>query len=315
MTANGILLRFKSWWLRAWPIWSLAAFGVLAAVYLLPGGYARAVLAGPILLMVPGALTLGAAFGRRSRPHGVVFVCYAALLSAAWWAFASLALYALGIRITAGSTYLSLLLVSAVLAIIAEMRLLLDRPGGGRRAMCRPDAKDPDVSDTEVRDVNAPIAARGTPYYAVVAVVAGVGLLAGGLFAYDHLSRPAPTGYTWMAWTGLPPHGDVAVGASGIKLHFQIVHHQSDTTRFRLTAAWLGSTAQPLAKPLTLSMGPNQTFRGTLFVPPLPDGCTYRLEVALTAAQQIDPLTRKPQIWSIDVDVADPHKSLRTCKT
>lgn len=315
MTGSGIIRWFKPLWLRAWPIWSLAVFGSLAAVYLLPGGYARAVIAGPILLMVPGSLTLGAAFGRRTRPHGVAFVCFATLLSAAWWAFASLALYALGMRITAGSTYQSLFLVSTVLAIIAETRLLLDQPGSGRRARAKPEGRDPDVSDTEVRDVSALTAAKETPYYAIMAVVAGVGLLAGGLIAYDQLSHPTPTGYTWIAWTGLPPHGDVAVGASGTELHFQIVHQQSDTARFRLTAAWLGSTAHPLAKPLTLTMGPNQTFRGALFVPPLPDGCTYRLEVALTAAHQINPLTKKPQTWSIDADVSDPHKPLRTCKT
>ena len=139
-------------------------------------------------------------------------------------------------------------------------------------------------------------------------------LLAGGLYAYDHLPHPAPAGYTWMAWTGPPIKGDIAIGSAGTKLGFQIVHHQSDTTTFKLSAAWLGSTSRPLAKPLTFSIGPNQTFRGALFVPPLPDGCTYRIVVALTAARQIDPLTKKPQTWSINADVHDPSKSSKTCK-
>ena len=51
---------------------------------LLPEGYARAAVAAPILLIVPGSLMLGAVFNQRRRPQGVVFVSYAALLSAVW---------------------------------------------------------------------------------------------------------------------------------------------------------------------------------------------------------------------------------------
>jgi hypothetical protein len=172
------------------------------------------------------------------------------------------------------------------------------------------------MSDTEVNEAKTPaVAAKGTASYAIVALVAGLGLLAGGVYAYDHLPGPTPTGYTWMAWTGLPRDGQVGPGASAKELRFQIFHHQSDTTTFRLTAVWQGSTAsQSLAKPLTLSIGPNQTFQGTLSVPPLPpDGCTYRIVVALTATRQMDPLTKKPQTWSIDADVQAPGKRTRTC--
>ena len=85
--------RVKSLWLSTWPLWTLLVFASLAAVRLLPWGYARAAVAAPILLIIPGSLTLGAVFNQRHRPRGLIFVCYAALLSAIWSAFASLTLY------------------------------------------------------------------------------------------------------------------------------------------------------------------------------------------------------------------------------
>ena len=88
-------------------------------------GYTRAAVAAPILLMVPGSLMLGAVFSQRRRPRGLVFVSYSALLSAVSSAFVSLVLYAGGALVTAESTYWCLLAVSAVLAIVAEARLLL----------------------------------------------------------------------------------------------------------------------------------------------------------------------------------------------
>jgi hypothetical protein len=313
VTGHGALRRFKRLWLSAWPLWSYVTFGSLAVVRSLPPGDARAAVAAPILLMVPGSLTLGAVFSQRGRPQGAAFVCYAALLSAVWTVFASLALYVRGVSITADNTYWCLLIVTAVLAIVAEARLILGGQGTGRRAAPKLDAVDPDRSGAEANYAETP-AARGSGFYGILAVVAGVSLLTGGLYAYDHLPRPAPIGYTWMAWTGPQVKGDIAVDSTGTDLHFQIFHRQSDTTTFRLTAVWLGNPSQPLAKPLTFSIGPNHTFRGTLFVPPLPDGCTYRIVVALTAAQQMDPLTKKPQSWSIDTDVHDPSKSTKTCK-
>jgi hypothetical protein len=301
-------------WLLAWPLWSFVLLALLAAVRLMPGGYLRAMLAAPILLIVPGSLTLGAVFGQRHRPRGMAFVAYAVLLSAIWSIFASLALYAHGTLITATSTYWCLFLISAALAIVAEARLLLGHPGRGRRVAGIPVIPDPDLSEAEVNDANAPALAKRAWYYPILAVVGGVSLLAGGLYAYDHLPHPAPTGYTWIAWTGVPIRGDIAVSPTGTSLTFQIVHHEPKTTVFQLSAAWMGSPSRPLAKPVTLRIGPDQTFRGTLFVPQLPNGCTYRVQVALTALEQIDPLTRTPQTWSIDADVRDPSKSLRSCR-
>lgn len=306
MTADGALRRLKLLWLSAWPLWALVVFASLAVVRLLPAGYARAVVAAPVLLLVPGSLTLGAAFSQRRRPQGVVFVCYTALLSAAWSAFASLALYVLHVLITSDSTFWCLLIISTVLATVAEARLMLGR-GVGRRAAVKPETLDPDLFDAEADEVETSAAGKGS-YYAVVAFVAGVSLLAGGLYAYDRLPHPAPTGYTWLAWTRSPIKGDIDVSSTGTRLGFQIMHHQSNTATFRLSAAWLGSRSRPLAKPLTLSMGPNRTFRGSLFIPPLPDGCTYRIVVVLTAARQIDRLTEDQQTWSINADVHDPRK-------
>ena len=137
-STHGVLRRFKPLWLSAWPIWTLLAFASLAATRLLPEGYIRAAVAAPILLMVPGSLTLGAVFSVRRSPRGATFVCYAALLSAVWSAFASLALYVLQVLITAESTYWCLLIVSAVLTILAEARLLLGRQGRGRGVLASP---------------------------------------------------------------------------------------------------------------------------------------------------------------------------------
>ena len=309
MATQGALQRFKSLWLSTWPLWALLVFAGLAVVRLLPGGYGRTAAAAPILLMVPGSLTLGAIFGQRRRPRGMVFVCYAALLSAVWSAFASLALYVQGVLITADSTYWCLLTVSAVLAIVGETRLLLARREGSHRTAHTSEIPDADLSDTDARKP-APVVNGG---YCAIAVVAGVSLLAGGLYVFDHLPHPAPVGYTWMAWAAPPITGDIPIGSAGKELRFQILHHQSDTTTFQLSADWLASPSRPLAKSLILSIGPNRSFQGALFVPPLPNGCTYRIVVTLTAIRQIDPLTNKPQTWSINVDVHDPSKSLKTC--
>jgi hypothetical protein len=307
---HGVVRGLSRWWKWTWPLWAVVVFASLAAVRLIPGGYARAAIAAPILLLVPGSLTLGAIFSQRSRPRGTAFLCYAALLGAVWTGFTSLALYASGVSITAANTYGCLLMISTVLAAVAESRLVFGWPGTGRRAASQAEAPDPDLSDAEASDAGAPAGARRGrgPYYGVLAVVAGISLLAGGLYAYEHLPHPAPVGYTWMAWTGPQVKGPIAIGSAGGDLHFQIVHHQRDTTAFRLSASWLGSPSRPLAKSLTVRIGPNQTFQGTLFVPPLPDGCAYRIVVTLTA-QHTD-----PQSWSINADVHDPGQSRKTCK-
>jgi hypothetical protein len=314
--ARRVLPQVNPFRLLPWPVWALLLFTSLAIVRFLPGSYTRAAVAAPILLMVPGSLTLGALFSQRHRPHGLVFAGYAALLSVVWSAFASLALYVAGVLITAASTFWCLLAVSAVLAIVAEARLLLERPGKGRRAIRRLEVLDSGQFDAnaDAEDADTPAAGRGAGFYSVVAAVAGASLLAGGLFAYDRLPHPAPVGYTWLAWSGPPVHGNIPIGSAGTKLNFQIVHHQPQTTTFHLSAAWLGASSQPLAKPLTFTVGPNQIFHGTLFVPPLPNSCTYRIVVSLTAARQIDPLTQKAQIWSINADVDGKAKSSKTCK-
>lgn len=306
--------RLKSLWLSAWPLWTLAASAVLGVLRVLPEGYARAAVGVPVLLAAPGALTLGAIFGERNRPRGVVFASCAALLGMLWTAFASLLLYACSVPITAGSVYLSLLAISAVMAVTAEGRILLGAQGRGRRVAGRSEILNPDLSASEAREARVRESGRRAGYQALLAVAAGATVLAGGLYAYDHLPHPAADGYTWMAWTGPRIHGDIAIGTRGSELHFEIAHRQSGKARFRLAAMWLATPMVPVAKPVTLTIGPHSTFGGTLFVPPLPDGCTYRIVVDLTALRQVNPLTKKTQSWSINVDVRDPRKSSRACK-
>jgi hypothetical protein len=310
--AYGFSHRLKLYWLSAWPLWTLVIFASLAALRLLPAGYGRTVVAAPLVLVIPGSLTLGAIFSSRQRPQGAAFVSCAVVLSAIWAGFASLALYLVHLLITANSTYWCLFIISFALAVGAEARLLLGR-GSGRRVARKPEDLDPDLPDLDVDDAETATSSKGAGFYATAAVLAGAGLLAGGLYAYDHLPRPNPVGYTWMAWTGPQIKGSIAVGPAGAKLEFKIVHHQSDMTSFRLTAAWLSNSSRPLAKPLNLSIGPDKTFRAALLVPPLPNGCTYRIVVSLTAARQIDPQTRKLRAWSINADVYNPDKPRKAC--
>jgi hypothetical protein len=299
-------------WRLAWPCWAFLLLVILAAVQLLPGGYARAVVAAPVLLMVPGSLTLRAIWSSGRCPQGAMFICYAALLSVAWLAFASLGLYVLGVLITPKSTYCCILAVSAVLAVVAQARILLGQPGSGRRAARESDSAYPDLHDAEI-GTPAISPAMGARYYAAAAVIAGLGLLVGGAYAIEHVPHPAPTGFTWIAWAAPITKGDVSIGSSGARLPFQIRHQQSDTAGFKLEAEWIGNPSRPLAKPLSLTVGPNQTLRGDLFVPPLPNGCTYRLVVTLTAVHETDQFTKQAQTWSIDADVRDPSKSSKAC--
>jgi hypothetical protein len=308
---TGFRATLRSAWLPAWPVWLLLVFGSLAAVRLVPVVYARAALAAPVLLLVPGSLTLGAVFSGRRRPWGAAFACYSVLLSAIWSAFVSLALYALGLLITAENTFWALLAIAAALATVAQVRLMLERPGRGRRVAPAPVIPDPDLSEAETSEAGVPAAARHSGRYAFFALVAGISLIAGGLYAYEQLPRPAPAGYTFVAWTGPHISGPVRVGTAGTDLRFQIVHREPGTTTFRVTATWAGSPPRQLARPVVVSIGPDRTFTGTLSIPALPDGCTYRIVVALTAARQISPLTHHPQLWSINADVHDPAKACR----
>ena len=272
----------------AWPGWLLGLFACLAVVRMLPAGGVRAVVAAPILLSVPGALTLGALLARR-RLAGVWFSCLAAVLSMIWAAFASLALYVLHVSITAASTYWCLLLISAVLAAVAQFRLI-----GGQ-----PDAP------ADIREVTLWSRAG----YPLVAVAAGVALLAGGTYGYLHVHHPAPVGYTWIAWSGAQVKGVTSVGGAGITMPFEIEHQQADTAAFRLTAAWTGADRQhSLARPVTVKIGPNQTMRGALAIPPPPGGCTYRIVVTMTELGQAH-----PQSWSINADVRHQGKRQNAC--
>jgi hypothetical protein len=307
VTRRGWLLQqARCLWAAAWPCWALLIFASLGAVLYLPGGYARTIVAAPILLVVPGSLALGAVFGEH-HPRGTTFVCFAALLSVICSAFASLTLYMLKVLITAGSTYWCLLIVSAGLASLAQTRLTRSRRAARGYAITDPGQP---AAGADGAQTSAVIGRSG--YYAVAAVAAGSLLLGGGTYAMEHVSHPAPAGYTWIAWTGTRIQGPIPIGSAGRKLPFQIVHQQSYPTTFQLRATWLGTRSRPLARPVTLNIGPNRTVRGALFVPPLHNGCTYRIVLALTA-RQIDPLTKTRQEWSINADVRSPGKSMKAC--
>lgn len=311
MTAtHGYLDKTRPLWLLTWPIWALVLFAALAAMRALPAGYARAVLVVPIFFLVPGSLTVCAAFGKRIRPQGTVFVGYAALLSVLSSAFISLALYMLHIPITAASTYWSLLGLCAVLASVAEARLIAERRHVGRRAAHNPEP--PERESVGVSD-DSGASRRGMWYVPLLAVVAGVSLLACGVYFYDHLAHPTPAGYTQLAWTTTEGKAAIAVGPSGVKLHFNIIHQQATEARFRLSATWEGVSARPLVKPLSFSIGPDKTFRGSLLVPPLPARCTYRIIITLVAIGQVDPLTKQQPTWSINTNVHTSGKTQSAC--
>jgi hypothetical protein len=309
-----LISRCKFLWPWSWPVCMLVPFGALAAVQLLPAGFLRVAVATPILLTVTGSLTLGAFFSERHRPRGAVFVCYAALLSVVWSAFASLALYVFNVLITADSMLWCLLIISSQLALVAEARLLLGRLGGGARVASELETPHEDLRHAEVVDPEAPATGIGAGLSVISAALAGLFLLGGAAYAWDRIPYPAPAGYTWMAWTGPPIKGVIAVGSGGTELPFKIVNRQPDTTVFRLEAVWLDTPSRLVAKPRTFSIRPDQTVRSTLFVPPLPNGCTYRIVVSLTAPLQVDPLTKTPSRWSLNADVHDPSKSLKTCR-
>jgi hypothetical protein len=305
-------------WQSAWPCCALLLFAGLAAVRLVPAGYLRAAVAVPVLLLVPGSLTLGAIFGVHRRPRGTAFICLAALLGVAWAAFAPLVLYVSGVLITAASTYLCLLAVSAVLAALAQARILIEPPGARRRARNQIGPADPaDPADPDHPGTAQPGTAR-TPaansrYQAIAAVIGGLALLAGGVYAIDHLPRPAPAGYTWIAWTWPNVTGTVYISPAGMVLPFEIVHQQPGTAAFELEAEWLGTPPRRMAGPLALTVGPDRTFHGTLFIPPLRTGCTYRVVVKLTAVQPAGTPARDRRTWSINTDVRNPGGSLATC--
>jgi hypothetical protein len=280
---SGPALRSRLSWPAAWPCYLFLAFAALALAAVVPAGPPRAIVAAPILLGVPGALTLGAVQARRSVDI-VAFGGLAAVVSALWLAFAALLLNAARIRITAGSGYACLLLACAGLAIVAQLRI---------HRGCR-----------GATDVLSPLAehsgspARGARY-ALVAVVTGAALLAGGAYAYARAPHPAPDGYTWLAWTGQRTAGVITVGPGGRTLSFQIGHQQPGTAEFRLVAGWTGGGKQhALAPPRIVRLGAGQTIQASLAIPRPPGACAYRVVVTLTELGGAH-----PQTWSINADV------------
>ena len=119
--------------------------------------------------------------------------------------------------------------------------------------------------------------------YHVAALAGGILLLVGGTYSYLQGSLPAPSDYTWIAWSGPQVTGIISVGPSGRSLPFTIEHHEATAGEYKLTATW-GSSTHPhsLAKPVTLQLAPEGTLNGWLSIPAPPGGCTYHLVVTLT---------------------------------
>jgi hypothetical protein len=285
-------------WSGAWPCYLLAAFAALALTAAVPGGPARAVLAVPVLLGVPGALTLGAVQARRSV-DGTAFGALAVMLSALWLAFATLILTVFKVRISGVSVYICLLPVCCLLAAAAQRRLR--RPACERAVLPHERAVPPAGEPADVLSVPAETgasASRGA-WYAVGGVLAGVALLGGGALAYTSAPHPPPVGYTWLAWSGAQVNGVIAVGAQGIALPFEITREEPGASEYRLTASWTGGgTAYALAAPRTLRIGGDKIVRGTLSIQRPPGACAYRIVVTLTELG-----AAHPRSWSINAGV------------
>jgi hypothetical protein len=320
--------RAVKWWRAAWPCWLVALFVVLALARLLPPGYVRTVVALPIFWTVPGALTLGVAFGKRRVP-GLTFGFLSVLLSVIWSAFASLILYVLGILITERSTYLCLLVVCVLLAAAAQFRLRREPSAARRRAGTpaaahrRPGPPAPDVGGFDPFEFPDTSPVSGIPaadgdhprgprsaLYVFGALAGGLALLAAGTYTYVHLPHPKAAGYTWLAWSGPQVKGVIPVGAAGTSLPFQIRREEPDTAAFRLTAVWTGSSGKQhaLTKPETVHVGADKTVSGALTIPPPPGGCTYRIVVTLTEMGQAHPRT-----WSVNADVRNAARRQNAC--
>ena len=286
-------------WSAVWPGYLLAAFAALALALLAPGGPARAVVTIPVLIGVPGALTLGAIAVRRFV-DAVAFGGLAAVLGVIWLAFAALFLNAVQVRISAVSVYACLLVTCVILATVAQWRLL--RQG------------DAEPASDVLSAVSEPGGLPGrAPWYAAVAVLAGAALLGGGTLAYVHGPHPAPTGYTWLAWTGIRGDGVIPVGPAGLTLPLEIKHEQSGTGKYRLTAGWSSGAdgkQHALAKPQTIKISADKTVIARLTIPRPAGGCAYRVVVTLTQLG-----VAHPQSWSVNADVRarPPANGKRGC--
>lgn len=306
--AHDYIARVRPMWQSMWPAISCIIFALLAVTRLLPAGYPRAVVSLPILFLVPGSLTVSVAFGARKRPQGKIFYGYATILSVLWSVFISLVLYMLGVPITAANTYWGLLAVCAVLAVGAEAQLLVKRPhlDGQTRAFRAFDSGVPNSSGNSDEPTTL------SQYAAVFAIVAGLAVLVGGVYFYEHLPSPAEAGYTEFAWSSVKGT-DIAVGPAGAKLYYEIVHDQPSTSRFRLTAAWAGNSVRPLSTPVTLIIGPNRTIRGSLSIPRLAGNCPHRIVLTLVETDQVDPLTEHQPTWSINANVNNSRGRQDAC--
>jgi hypothetical protein len=287
---RGLRLRYR--WPGAWPWHLLAAFAALAFTTVVPGGPARAILAVPVLLGVPGALTLGAAQARR-RVDAVAFCALSVVLSGLWLAFAALILTVFHVRVSGVSAYVCLLLICCVLAAGASRQLRRRAAGGGgiqaggepADVLCVPD--------------EAGVSPKRGAWYAAGGALAGAALLGGGALAYVSAPHQAPAGYTWLAWSGAKATGVIAVGAGGIALPFEITHAEPGAAEYRLTASWTGGgKAHALAPPRTVRVAGDKTITATLSIPQPPGGCAYRVVVTLTELG-----TARPHSWSINAGV------------
>jgi len=298
-------IRHRYPWSDAWPWYLLAVFAALALTALVPGGPARAALAVPVLLGVPGALTLGAARARRGV-DAVAFGALAVVLSALWLAFTALILSVLQVRISGVSVYACLLLVCCLLATGARRRLrrrAVDAAGENAIPAKRWQADVLGVPD----EIGA--APKRGAWYAVGGLLAGAALLGGGALAYTSAPHQAPAGYTWLAWSGPKADGVIAVGAHGVRLPFEINHQEPGTAGYLLTASWTGGgQAHALAAPRTLRIGGGKTVWAALSIPRPPGACAYRVVVTLTELG-----TAHPRSWSINAGVrAGPGSGVPT---
>lgn len=295
------ILRYKgrgNLWQRTWPCWLVVIFAALALVLKLPGGWGRAVVALPIAILVPGALTLGASRGRR-RIDWVAASFLSALLGVLWTAFASLILFVVHVLITAGSTFVCLLVICVLLAIAAQLRISLEN---------LPTQAESEDIPASLMDGSESSVVKTLAYH-VAAVAGGILLLVAGTYSYVHGSLPAPADYTWIAWSGPQVTGIISVGPSGTSLPFTIEHHEATSGEYKLAATW-GSATQPhsLAKPVTLQLGPEGTLNGRLSIPAPPGGCTYRLVLTLT---QLHGVAQKS--WFINADVRQREARVNVC--
>lgn len=285
-------VRLRYPWSDAWPWYLFAAFAALALTAVVPGGLARAILAVPVLLGIPGALTLGAAQARRGVDT-IAFCALAVMLSALWLAFAALILTVVQVPISGVSVYVCLLFVCGVLAAGARRQLRRRAAGEGTTHAER---EPPDVLC--VPDEAGASPRRGA-WYAVGGALAGAALLGGGALAYVSAPHQPPAGYTWLAWSGAKANGVIAVGPHGIALPFAITHEQPGTSRYRLTASWTGGgKSHALAPPRLLRVAGDKTVAATLSIPQPPGPCAYRVVVTLTELG-----TARPRTWSINAGV------------